>query len=66
MCPKNGGQYTFFLGTPIGIYRVSTVYLSYIYRISTVIYRAETSIFAGCHSWTKITLSKKNYKYLRI
>ena len=27
----------FFLGTPIGIYRVSTVYLSYIYRVSTVV-----------------------------
>ena len=36
MCPKNGGQYNFFLGTPIAIYRVSTVYLSYIYRVSTV------------------------------
>ena len=26
----------FSLDTPIGIYRVSTVYLSYIYRVSTV------------------------------
>ena len=27
----------FFLSTPIGIYRVSIVYLSYIYRVSIVV-----------------------------
>ena len=31
-----GVSTAFFLSTPIGIYRVSTVYLSYIYRICTV------------------------------
>ena len=41
MCPKNGGQYTIFLGTPISIYRISNVYLTYIYRISTVVYSGE-------------------------
>ena len=37
MCPKNGGQYRVSYGVPIVIYRVSNVYLSYMYRISTVI-----------------------------
>ena len=37
MCPKNGGQYRVSYGVSIVIYRISIVYLSYMYRISTVI-----------------------------
>ena len=34
---NTGGQYRAVRGIPIIIYRVSNVYLSYIYRISNVI-----------------------------
>ena len=37
MCPKNGGQYIYFYGMPILIYRIYIVYVSYIYRVSIVI-----------------------------
>ena len=37
MCPKNGGQYRGSYGVPILIYRLSTVYVPCIYRISTVV-----------------------------
>ena len=32
-----GGSTRYYHGTPILIYRVSNVYLSYIYRVSTVV-----------------------------
>lgn len=66
----------FFLGTPIGIYRVSTVYLSYIYRVCTVInsgglaYLRDFSedhlflfyiIFSYCSKWFFIYIVKTIY-----
>ena len=36
-----------FLGTPISIYRISNVYLTYIYRVSTVIDSGEIADFAA-------------------
>ena len=29
---RTGGEYRFFLGCPIGMYRISTVYQPYMYR----------------------------------
>ena len=36
-------------GEGISMYRISTVYLPCIYRISTVIERVKTIIFQQCH-----------------
>ena len=47
MCPKNGGQYRVSYGVPILMYRVSNVYLSYMYRISTVIDNGEIGFSAA-------------------
>ena len=34
-------------GTPIGIYRISNVYLTYIYRISTVVYSGKIGSYSN-------------------
>ena len=44
MCPKNGGQYSYYYGMNRVIYRVSNVYLSCIYRIYNVV---DSELVAG-------------------